>query len=542
MIAFDLPWLIYVAPAVGLVVMLLAWWARAARIARAGRWSAELATFAEAAGRGGMVLLGIAAFLATMALAGPRFGRRVVTTESKALNLVLAVDISRSMLAEDVQPSRLEKAQREAGRLIQDLSGDRIGLLAFAGQSFILSPLTVDDGALRLLVDGLHPDMASAGGSMFAPVLRQGRQLLLAGEGVADRVLVVFSDGEAMDSMPAIRAEVDALRRDGIRLVLVAEGGVEPATIPVRDPDGVLIGNQRDADNNVIQTQRRDDIMAQIADAAQAAVVSAEVGDQAGTVRELVAAFKRSPMATTTAAQDISRAWVLCLGAVMLLLGQTLSRRTAALASLAFILMVPRGATAQGQAAGRENPADRAWRSGNLEGAAVLYRDQVQRGVGGDTAWFNLGTAALALKDSAVARAALGQAAQSLDPEIRFRALYNLGLMNLRLAAADSANRNAYLDEAQQMYRQALLLRPSHEDAKWNYELTMRQKPPPDDGGSNQQPPSSGSSQEPQPAPVQGLTREQAEQILNSMLEEERNTRDAVNRRSRHSRVGRKDW
>lgn len=539
MIAFDSPWLLYASPVVALLVMGLAAWARRSRIQRATRWSHEMAVVAGKTGRWGMVVLGFAGFFAMLALAGPRFGRRIVTTESKALNLVMAVDISRSMLAEDVNGSRLEKVQREAARLIQDLAGDRIGLIAFAGQSFILSPLTVDDGALRLLVDGLHPDMASAGGSIFAPALRQGRQILLAGEAVADRVLVMFSDGEAMDSMSTILDEVEQLNRDGVRLVLVTEGGSQPTTIPVRDPDGVLIGNQRDTENQIIQTRRRDDIMAQIADAAQAAVVSAELGDQAGAIRELVAAFKRSPQATTTAAQDVSRAWVPSLLAVALLLVQTLTRRTAALAALALLMVKPAGASAQG----RENPGDRAWLRGDFEAATELYGQQVRQGAGGDTAWLNLGTAALATGDTALARGALGQAAQSIEPEIRFRALYNLGLLSLRLARADSANSDAFFDEAQQHYREALLLRPRSEDAKWNYELTVRERPPPDDGGSEQPPPNSGgSSQEPQETPVQGLTREQAEQILNSMLEEERNTRDAVNRRNRRSRVGRKDW
>ena len=79
--------------------------------------------------------------------AGPRAGRAQIETESRALSVVFAVDISRSMLAEDVAPSRLGRARRELGRLVQDLDGDRMGLIAFAGRSYILAPLTVDGGA-----------------------------------------------------------------------------------------------------------------------------------------------------------------------------------------------------------------------------------------------------------------------------------------------------------------------------------------------------------------------------------------------------------
>jgi Ca-activated chloride channel family protein len=171
--------------------------------------------------------------------------------------------------------------------------------------------------------------------------------------------------------------------------------------------------------------------------------------------------------------------------------------------------------------------------------AAELYRQQVRAGFGADTALLNLGTAALALDDSATAREALGLAAESLDPELRFRALYNLGLLNLRLAKHDSVNRNQYLDAARDQYREALLLKPGHADAKWNFELALRETPPESGGGGQQQqsPGSGGSSSAPQQEALGGLTREQAEQILNSMLEEERATRDAVNRRNARART-----
>jgi hypothetical protein len=76
---------------------------------------------------------------------------------------VIAVDVSRSMLAEDVAPSRLQRAVREARRLVEDLPGDRLGLIAFAGKSYILAPLTVDGGAVEMYLDALDPDIASGG-------------------------------------------------------------------------------------------------------------------------------------------------------------------------------------------------------------------------------------------------------------------------------------------------------------------------------------------------------------------------------------------
>jgi Ca-activated chloride channel family protein len=543
MIAFDTQWVLIAAPFVAVLFTALAWWVRAARIKRANRWSEELAAVATKSGRRGAIGIGLAAFLVMASLAGPRFGGRVVTTEMKALNLVVAVDISRSMLAEDVSPSRLGKTQDVAHRLIQDLAGDRVGLIAFAGRSWILSPLTVDAGALRLLVDGLHPDLASEGGTSFAPALRQAHQLLLAGDGVADRVLVMFTDGEELDSVPQVIEAARDLERDGIRLILVAEGGNEPARIPLRDPNGVLLGYHRDIDNAVVQTRRRDDILSRIADVAGGApLVSAEVGDQAGAIRNIVTDYKRSPQATTTSRQDISRAWMLATAAVLVLLFQTLTRRTAALAGIALLMFSPRAAFAQHA----PNPADEAWKAGRFERAATFWRQQYQVGNGGDTTLFNLGTAALALGDTATARTALGQVRQSLDPDLRFKALYNLGLLELRAARSDTADVRDRMDVVKQLYREALLLRPGDQAAKWNYELATALAPPPPPGGGQSPPPqqSQGSPDEADQTPRQGLTRDQAEQILNSMLEEERRTREAVDRRNRRGRNQRrrKDW
>ena len=357
---------------------------------------------------------------------------------------------------------------------------------------------------------------------------------------VADRVLVLFTDGETHDSLPTVLAAAQRLRREGVHLILVGEGGVEGARIPLRDPAGVLTGYQEDLDGNVVRTSRRDDILSAIADAAQGALVPARLGDQAGAVRDLVNSYKRAPQTTTTAAQDISRAWIPLLIAVAVLFVQTFTRQTAALAGIAFLLLTPAAAKAQG----RPNPADEAWRSGAYDIAADLYQQQVLAGQGGDTALLNLGTAALALGDTARAVPALASAAQSLEPSLRYRALFNLGLLSLQRAAADPANQESHLADARRLYREALLLRPEAADAKWNYELAVRQSPP-DDGGAPPpaQNPGDGEN-EPQPDPqAQGLTREQAEQILNSMLAVEADTRDRVNRRRTQPRSRRrKNW
>ncbi len=533
---FDLPLLLWLAPAAGLLTGLWAFWARAVRVRRARRWSRTLAVESGRAGRWGWTLLGLAVVAASVALAGPRWGSRVVTAETKGLNIVLAVDISRSMLATDVAPSRLERAKEQARRLVYQLQGDRIGLIAYAGQSFILSPLTVDASALLLMVDALDPDLMSASGTDLSRVLHQGHELLFAGDPIADRVLVLFTDGEGHDSVPAMVEAAGRLRRDGVRLIVVTEGSTEPTPIPVADPEGNVIGVQRDPAGEVVRTIRRDDLVNRIADEAHGVVVPAEMGDQAGAVRDLIAGYTRVPQASSTAEQDISRAWVPALAAAGLLLLHAMTRRTMALALLAF----GAGLAGRAHAQGPVNRGDDAWRTGDFRAAAEGYLEQVREGEGGETAWYNLGTAAMAIGDTATARRALGRTAGSLDPDLRFRSLYNLGVLRLRQATADSARAAPHLDAALQHFREALLLRPGDANTKWNLELAVRRRPPQSGGGSSAQ----GGGTPPPEERSADLSPEQAEQILNSMAEEERRTlldRNARRHRGRETR-GWKEW
>ena len=124
---FDAPLLLFIAPVVALIAGLWLFVAHRKRVRLAHRWSAELAERTRRLGRWTPLLMGLVILFLLVALAGPRGGRARVSTETHALSLVLAVDISRSMLAEDASPNRLERALREARRLVQDSPGDRLG-------------------------------------------------------------------------------------------------------------------------------------------------------------------------------------------------------------------------------------------------------------------------------------------------------------------------------------------------------------------------------------------------------------------------------
>lgn len=541
---FDTPLLLLLAPVLGVALGLAAWLGRRRRIRLARRWSPALGRLARARGRWAPVVIGLVGLAGVTALAGPRWGRTEVHTQTRALSLVLAVDISRSMLAEDASPNRLQRAVREARRLVQDLEGDRLGLLAFAGRSYIMSPLTVDGGAIRMYLDALDPDLASEGGTTLSSVLSQGAEVLGASGDAADRVLVLFTDGEAHDTLPDVVRQAEALGEAGVHLIVVAEGGAAPTRIPVRDSTGTLVEYRRDDEGNVIQTQRRDDVLRAVVDAAEGTLVPAEAPDQAGAVRELVASMKRSPTSATRTADLVPRAWIPGLIAALLLLGYTIARPGPALVGLAGLLLLAGRTEAQ-----RPSDGTRALAAGDPARAAAAFLEEARGGGATDTAFYNAGTAALEAGRLDVARGALAQAAKSLDPALRYRALYNLGLAGLLGARADTSRREELLEDAVDRLRQALLLQPGSERAKWNLELAERRRPPPppSGGGGTAPPPPSGGASRPQQQPEQpepkDLTQSQAEQILSSMERREQQTKEEQQRRMQNGASGGvKDW
>jgi len=407
----ELPLILYLAPAPALLLLLLAWRSRQRRVRAALAWSPELGASARRSGRLGTWILAAVALTAAVGAAGPRWGSADIETETRALNLVLAVDISRSMLAEDAAPNRLQRALREARRLVQDARGDRLALLAFSGRSYILTPLTLDDGAVSLQLDALDPEVASEGGTELSSVLLQGEQLLGAASEGGARAMVVFTDGEAHDSLSLVQAAARALRRAGVTVVFVAEGGVIPVPIPIRDPSGTLLEYKTMPTGGRVFTQRRDDILRTAADAAEGVLVPADFPDQAGAVWKTLAGLERDTAHGRRAEDLIPRAWLFALAAGLLLTGHALTRRGAALAAVAALLLLPGWGRAQ-----RPPNGDRRLLRGDSTRAIEAFTRDARAGRAPDTSWYDAGTVALAAGRLDAAREGLSAAQGSLDP------------------------------------------------------------------------------------------------------------------------------
>jgi Ca-activated chloride channel family protein len=189
------------------------------------------------------LLLRCLAFLFfVIALARPQMGQSMQEVKARGIELVVAVDVSNSMLAEDVKPSRLENAKAELMRLLDMLQGDRVGLVAFAGSAALVSPITTDVSSLKMFVESLSTESVGTQGTDFRAALDESKSAFERGGVESDenvhftRVVLLLSDGE--DQEPGAIEQARKLASDGMRIFAVAFGTERGAPIPLRDDRG----------------------------------------------------------------------------------------------------------------------------------------------------------------------------------------------------------------------------------------------------------------------------------------------------------------
>ncbi len=563
-IIFDSPWVLLLAVALPLSVWLL-------RVTRTRERRERLARFADpialsrlmgvtSVGNGARtVRLVLVAMLSGVALAGPRWGLSRGPSTARGIDMAIAIDASLSMMAPDDRPSRLERVKQEVRRLRAMSHADRVALIAFAGRSYILTPLTTDDGAIELFLDNLDPSVVGQPGSSIAHAIRQGTELLLASDGSADRALIVMSDGEAFEPAEDIQSAATDAGKRGISLVTVGFGTINGSSIPLQD--GTVVREKRDEQGKVVITKYNPALLERAANVSGGTFIPAEASDKASRIRSALRSLRTAKRKVDAREDLVPRfLWVL-IPALLLLLYDTwaMSRATkprdgsaSAANALAFrssvvtvspppnalLLLCMLLPIAAFGCTHEKDPAVR-FAEGDVAGAVISYRRMMLNGDTSAVTKYNLGTALLGADSLLPSAELLDAVRRSADGETRMRARFNAGLAALTTGrAAKAPDAEPALAAARAAYRAFLIDRPADIDAKWNYELALRRQPPSGGGGggNDAQP-----QPQPRPQPQGGIDQRQAEALLNSAAREEKDVQGRKQKQGRTPSRG-KDW
>lgn len=491
-----------------------------------------------------LLVLGAAVGLA-LALIDPHWGEGAGPLDRPGGPVVLVIDVSSSMLVEDVTPNRLALAREAARAIADEVVGAPIGLVIFAGRAHALTAPTYDAAAIELFLDALDPGMVTQTGSALSAALRQGVGLLMAGEPPGG-ALVVISDGDIGTDSDELVAAIQLAARSEVPVFTIGVGTPGGGPVPDLDPlSGERLGYKTDAEGRRVMARLSDEGLRAIAD--RTGGIYRPLA--AGTVEE-VGRWARGASGGAVGARGertgVPRfAWFASAALLLLVVEGLMMRPRRAVAGL-LVAAVGLGACDTRGGAGQGMTGD----------SVAFYREVAAARPGDPVPLYNLGAVLLQREEFAPAVPPLERATEAAGASLRQAAHYNLG--NARLAPAFEASpgfdgmsaeeRERWADElrrAAESYREALRLAPADTAAKWNLELALRlldeaRRPPPDDppppepdegdsgggggggGGGGSQSGQGG----PQPSPAEGtpqqpMTREQTEALLSAARDRE---------------------
>lgn len=206
-----------------------------------------------------VICLAIACF--SFALVNPKVGTKVEDVKREGVDIVFALDVSKSMLAEDIAPNRLDKSKQIIIQIINNLSGDRVGIIGYAGSAFPQVPITTDFSAAKLFLSNMNTDMVSSRGTAIANAIELS-QTFFDDEAQTNRVLFLLSDGEDHEgNIPSIAEEA---ARNGIRIYTIGIGSINGGPIPIKQ-NGRLLHYMRDQNNEQVITKMDEETMMEIA-------------------------------------------------------------------------------------------------------------------------------------------------------------------------------------------------------------------------------------------------------------------------------------
>lgn len=206
----------------------------------------------------------------TIALVNPKIGTKLETVKREGVDIVFAVDVSKSMLAEDIAPNRLEKAKQLVTQIINNLASDRVGIIAYAGKAFPQLPITTDYASAKMFLQSMNTDMLSSQGTAINEAIKLA-ETYYDDDQDTNRVLIIISDGEDHNEEAAKAAE--AANEKGIRIFTIGVGTTKGGPIPEKR-NGIILNYKKDSDGETVITHLDEENLKKIADASNGAYIN----------------------------------------------------------------------------------------------------------------------------------------------------------------------------------------------------------------------------------------------------------------------------
>jgi Ca-activated chloride channel family protein len=413
-------------------------------------------------------------FFFVMALARPQWGEEKRKIERKGVDLIFMIDTSMSMLAEDVKPNRLKKSKIEIKSFVHSLTGDRIGMVAFAGSGFLQAPLTLDYSAFFLFLDAVDVGYIPDPGSSLTEAIKIGIRSFPE-ESLKHKAVIIFSDGEDHDTS-GLDPVLKAAQEQNVRLYTIGVGTPDGEPIPLKDELGRRTGYKKDRAGQVVVTRLDSTVLERIAKETGGVYFPSTPGEEEVelVLKHLQSLGKRQLKEKMVTEKEDHYQLFLFLGLLFVILEMLVRNgnkiRRAPLQAMVILLLYMFNCGFIQTTRSLNDEAAQLFAEKKYESALKLYREAQTKNPDDPTTLYNLGATLYEMQEYQEARRMLQKATEKVpkeQSELRAKALYNYGNTLYRLGA---------FEEAIKAYEQSLEANPDDEDAKYNLEFLQKTK------------------------------------------------------------------
>lgn len=232
-----------------------------------------------------VIVLSLAFVCLIIAMVNPKIGTKLETVKREGVDIVFALDVSKSMLAEDIAPNRLEKSKQLVTQIINNLASDRVGIIAYAGKAFPQLPITTDYASAKMFLQSMNTDMLSSQGTAINEAIKLAKTYF-DDEEQTNRVLIIISDGE--DHSDEAAAVAEEAHNEGIRIFTIGVGDLKGGPIPEKR-NGVILNYKKDNNGETVITKLDEETLKNIAKEANGAYINGKnTNDVVENIREIL--------------------------------------------------------------------------------------------------------------------------------------------------------------------------------------------------------------------------------------------------------------